>query len=359
MPLRTTPTGRRGCLSSCEGDFSFAVCFFARFNVVRRHDTPPCGTLPVESTRPHTSIKYIRSHIRVLHLALHRCHCTLRAHQSQSTGTRLVNERIEINRRNWNERTPIHAASEMYDIEGFKAGRMTLTDIEIDEIGPIKGKSLLHLQCHFGLDTMSWARLGATVTGVDLSDASIVLARELNEELGLDARFIRSNVYDLPKVLDEHFDIVYTALGALCWLPDLTRWGQIIARYLKPGGTFYMLDEHPTGRIFDAVQGPDGNHELKPTWSYFPDPEGILEEGERPTYTGSGTIDSPVYEWQHSLSEIVNSLIKVGLKLEFMHEFPFLFFQSSPLMRRDDGGWWRLDEYDGNIPFILSIKANR
>ena len=139
----------------------------------------------------------------------------------------------------------------MYNVEGFKAGRITLNDIEIEEIGAVEGKSLLHLQCHFGMDTMSWARLGAEATGVDLSDASIDLANELNAELGLGTRFIRSNVYDLPDVLDGEFDIVYTSLGALCWLPDLTRWGQVIARFLKPGGTFYVRDEHPAGRIFD------------------------------------------------------------------------------------------------------------
>ena len=268
-----------------------------------------------------------------------------------------MDERIEINRRNWNERTPIHAASGVYNVEGFKAGRITLTDIEIDEIGTVAGKSLLHLQCHFGMDTMSWARLGAEATGVDLSDASIDLANGLNNELGLGARFIRSNVYDLPEVLDEEFDVVYTALGALCWLPDLTHWAQVIARFLKPGGIFYMLDEHPAGRIFNSVTSVDGTEDLELRYAYFPDPKGLLEEGERNTYAGSGSITTPVYEWQHSISEIVNALIGAGLKLEFMHEFPFSFFQAQPQMCRSTDGWWRLGKYDGNIPFMLSIRA--
>ncbi len=272
---------------------------------------------------------------------------------------RAMDERIEINRRNWNERTPIHAGSEMYNVEGFKAGRITLTDIEIREIGSVAGKSLLHLQCHFGMDTMSWARLGADATGVDLSDASIDLANELNTELGLSARFIRSNVYDLPDLLDEEFDIVYTALGALCWLPDLTRWGQVIARFLKPGGTFYMLDEHPAGRIFESMQNTDGSHDLALRYSYFPNPEGLLEEGERNTYAGSESISTPVYEWQHSVSEIVNALIGAGLHIEFIHEFPFSFFQAQPQMHRCDDGWWHLEKYGGNIPFMLSIKATK
>ncbi len=268
-----------------------------------------------------------------------------------------LDERIETNRRNWNERTPIHAAADGYDIASFKAGRITLTDIEIEELGDVKGRSLLHLQCHFGLDTMSWARLGAAATGVDLSDAAIELAEELNTELGLGVRFIRANVYDLPEVLDAEFDIVYTALGALCWLPDLERWGQVIARFLKPGGVFYMLDEHPAGRIFAPVQSAEGVWDLRPERTYFHDPVGTLEEGERNSYAGSGTLKTPVYEWQHSMSDIVNALIGAGLKLEFVREYPSSFFQALPQMRRRDGGWWDLDRYDGNIPFMLSIKA--
>ena len=270
----------------------------------------------------------------------------------------MMDERIEINRHNWNERTPIHAASAMYDLEGFKAGRITLNDIETSEIGIVADKSLLHLQCHFGMDTMSWTRLGATATGVDLSDASIALAKELNDELGLNTRFVRSNLYNLPDVLYDQFDIVYTALGALCWLPDMTSWAEIIALYMKPGGMFYMLDEHPAGRIFDAVQNADGNYDLEPRYSYFPEPDGMLDEGPRNTYAGSASISTPVYEWQHSLSEIINALINAGLKIEFLHEFPFSFFQALPQMKKRKG-WWRLDRYDGNIPFLLSIKATK
>ena len=140
-----------------------------------------------------------------------------------------MEDKFETIRQNWNERTPIHAASSFYNVDGFKSGDITLTKTEIEEMGSVVGKSLLHLQCHFGMDTMSWSRLGANATGVDISDAAIELARELNDELGLDTRFIRSNIYELPEVLDEQFDIVYTAIGALCWLPDMTGWAKIVA----------------------------------------------------------------------------------------------------------------------------------
>ena len=267
-----------------------------------------------------------------------------------------MDEPFEVNRRNWNERTPIHAASDFYDVAGFKAGRITLSDIEIDEVGPVVGKSLLHLQCHFGLDTLSWARLGARATGVDLSDASIDLARQLNDELALDARFVRANVYDLPSLLDEEFDIVYTAIGAVGWLPDLVAWAHIVARYLKPGGTFYILDIHPMSLVFEPVPGADGGHELKPAHSYFPDPAGILEQGDRPTYAGTTTIKTPVYEWQHSLSEIVNAIIGAGLTIESLNEFPVAPYQAYPHMRYRDR-WWRLPDRHGTIPFLFSIRA--
>ena len=265
-------------------------------------------------------------------------------------------ERFKLTRRNWNERTPIHAASDFYDVAGFRTGRITLTDIETSELGPVDGKSILHVQCHFGMDTMSWARLGATATGVDISDAAIDLARELNDELGTGVRFIRSNVYDLPEVLDEQFDVVYTGVGAICWLPDLDAWAAVIARFLKPGGTFYMLDVHPMSLVFDAVQGPDGKTDLRPVYSYFPDPAGILDDGERPTYAGATPIRTPVYEWQHSLSEVVNALLRAGLTIEFLNEFPVAPYRAFPQMRHRDG-WWRLPERDGSIAFLFSIRA--
>ena len=268
-------------------------------------------------------------------------------------------EKFEIIRRNWNERTPIHAASKFYDVAGFKSGRITLTDIEIDEVGPVAGKSLLHLQCHFGMDTMSWARLAATVTGVDISDAAIELARQLNEELGLDARFVRANLYDLPTVLHEKFDIVYTALGALCWLPDLDTWAQVVANILKSGGMLYIFDGHPTSHIFESASMPDGGYQLKPAHSYFFDPEGIHYDGGGFTYTGSQTLESPSYEWQHSMSDILNAIVGAGLRIEWLHEFAVSGYRAFPQMNRHDDGWWRLDDAHGTIPFLFSIKATK
>ena len=168
-----------------------------------------------------------------------------------------MDERLLMNRRNWNERTPVHAATEFDDVDGFKAGRMTLHDVERREVGDVDRKTLLHLQCHFGLDTMSWARLGATATGVDFSDAAIDLAKSLNDDLELHTRFIQSDVYDLPDVLDEEFDVVFTSYGVLVGLPDLDRWASVIHRMLRPGGTFYVVDFHPFLDAFEVSESGD------------------------------------------------------------------------------------------------------
>ena len=265
----------------------------------------------------------------------------------------MLNEQLQVNRTNWNERTPVHAASAFYDIEGFKAGRMTLHDVELREMGDVSGKSLLHLQCHFGLDTMSWARLGAKATGIDLSDAAIDLARSLSQELKLDTRFIRSNIYDLPDVLDEQFDIVFTSYGVLCWLPDLDKWASVVANHLKPGGMFYIIDGHPAMNVFEESNAG----ELRPTYPYFH--KQFLWEGGEPSYAGSGIIESPVYEWHHSLGEIVTALIDAGLRIEFLHEFAFSTYRAYPMMTKCDDGLWRFPERNDSFPQLFSIKATK
>ena len=265
----------------------------------------------------------------------------------------MLDEQVQVNRTNWNERTPVHAASELYDVEGFKAGRMTLHDVELREVGDVSGKSLLHLQCHFGMDTMSWSRLGASATGVDLSDAAIGLARSLCGELNLDTRFICSNIYDLPDVLDEQFDVVFTSYGVLCWLPDLDKWASVVANHLKPGGTFYVIDGHPAMNVFEESDAG----ELQVTYPYFHTE--FLWEGGEPSYAGSGIIESPVYEWHHSLGEIVTALIDAGLRIEFLHEFAFSTYRAYPMMVKGDDGYWRFPKDNESFPQLFSIRATK
>ena len=265
----------------------------------------------------------------------------------------MLDEQLQVNRTNWNERTPVHAASEFYDVEGFKAGRMTLHDVERREVGDVSGKTLLHLQCHFGMDTMSWSRLGARATGVDLSDAAIELARSLCREVNLDTRFICSNVYDLPGVLDEQFDVVFTSYGVLCWLPDLDKWASVVASHLKTGGVFYIVDGHPAMNVFEESDAG----ELRVTYPYFHTE--FLWEGGEPSYAGSGIIESPVYEWHHSLGEIVTALIDAGLRIEFLHEFAFSTYRAYPMMTKGDDGYWRFPESNDSLPQLFSIRATK
>lgn len=263
-----------------------------------------------------------------------------------------MNEQIEQNRRAWNEMTPIHEHSAMYNVAGFKAGQSTLHPLQIAEVGDVRGKSLLHLQCHFGEDTLSWARLGAKVTGLDISDASIELAKRLAVELRIDARFVRSNLYDAPSVLRAQFDVVYTGLGALCWLPDLKRWAEIAASYVGPGGFLYIMEDHPIHDHLDYKQ----EHDLRFDPPYFnQDP---LREEESGSYADRDAHTVEVaYSYPHTLGDIVSTICAAGLRIEFLHEFPFGMFQRLSFSKQDGNGWWRLD--GDPLPLLFSLKATK
>ncbi|MBP1990996.1 class I SAM-dependent methyltransferase [Paenibacillus eucommiae] len=259
------------------------------------------------------------------------------------------------NQKNWNDRTKLHEKSSFYDLDTFISGRSSLLSVELNELGDLSGKSMLHLQCHFGQDTLSWARRGVKVTGVDFSDQAIQLARSLNETLQLDARFVCSDVYDIPQELpSEIFDVVYTSYGVLCWLPDLTRWAQIIYEMLKPGGIFYIAEQHPLADIFEVVEG-----QLKMTYSYF-DADAMKFESDSSYVESEIKLNNKVtYEWLHPLSKIVNALVDAGLKINYIHEFPFCMYEKFPgAMIQTEDGWWKLKEGD-SIPMLFSIQATK
>jgi len=265
-----------------------------------------------------------------------------------------MNKYLQANQRRWDELTLEHERSEFYDLAGFKAGKERLRSIELSELGNVEGKSLLHLQCHFGLDTLAWARRGALVTGVDFSQNAIDLARSLSDELNIPAQFYCTDIYDLPSILSGEFDIVFTSYGVLHGLPDLPRWGQIVARYLKPAGIFYIVEDHPFFRVFRAK--PDGEFKAERSYFFSEDPQRIETTGSYATEDkGSSGVS---YVWDHSLGEVINSLIEAGLRLEFLHEFPFAARAKFPFMQQGEDGWWRLPpNQHGVIPFLFSLQA--
>ena len=268
-----------------------------------------------------------------------------------------MNEYIEANRRHWNEITPVHVASEFYDVASFKAGESKLKSVELEELGDVRGKSLLHLQCHFGLDTLSWAREGAIVTGVDFSERAIDAARALAEECGIEARFLVSNIYELPEVLDGEFDIVFTSYGALTWLPDVARWAQIAAHFVRPGGTFYVVEFHPFAGTFDDE--PDMT-DLHVRYPYFPSGGPIRSEDDGTYADQDAKIENTLtYDFPHPVSEVLTSLIDAGLRVESFHEFPFSPYLVWPFTESISRKEWRLTKHDGCVPLLYSIKATK
>jgi 2-polyprenyl-3-methyl-5-hydroxy-6-metoxy-1,4-benzoquinol methylase len=260
-------------------------------------------------------------------------------------------EYFEANKHLWNQRTAVHKDSSFYNLAGFKAGENVLTPIELNEIGDVKGKKMLHLQCHFGMDSLNWARLGADVTGIDLSDEAIKEAKKLNDELGLNANFICCNVYDLKEHLDEKFDIVFTSYGVVGWLPDLNKWAKIISHYLKPGGIFYMAEFHPVVWMFDD----DFTH-IKYAYE---NQEVIVTENEG-TYTDrNAEIKGKEYSWNHSISEVLNALINAGLKIEMFNEHmysPYPCFRNTVESEKNE---WHIKGMEGKIPMVYSLRAKK
>lgn len=263
-------------------------------------------------------------------------------------------ERMEVNRRHWDEVTPLHAGSAMYDVERFKTGGLTLDELERGEVGEVTGKTLLHLQCHFGLDTLSWARLGARVTGMDYSPEAISAARKLATDCALDARFICCNLYDLPGQLTGEFDVVFTSYGVLCWLPDLREWARIAATYVKPGGFFYIAEFHPFAYVFD-----DEADRLRYRYPYF-EREALRFETDG-TYADKEArlLNRVTEEWNYRLGEVVSALIDAGLRLEFLHEHAFSVYEQFLFLEKDGRERWRFPGGGEPIPLMFSLRAQK
>ena len=269
---------------------------------------------------------------------------------------------VRANNELWDEWTQIHERSEFYNLDGFKrdAGDIRIGDYERDEIGDVNGLSLLHLQCHFGLDSLSWARLGATVTGADFSQAAVDLATKTAADVGLadQARFVRSDLFELPNVLDGDFDLVYTSNGVLGWMPDIRRWAKVVAHFVRPGGRFYITEIHPIANAFENEGVAPGELQLVyPYWEH----RAPLAFDNIGSYADP---DAPVsvpkeFGWDHGLGEIVTALIEAGLQIESLREYPFLQWKLDFLEQAPDGTWRMPESAKGELPLSFSLLARK
>lgn len=256
---------------------------------------------------------------------------------------------LNVNRNSWNLRTEAHLNSDFYANESFIAGRSSLNDIELELLGDLRGKSVLHLQCHFGQDTISLARLGAKATGVDLSDKAIDAARELAEKTGSDARFICCDVYSLPEHLDEQFDVVFTSYGTIGWLPDLEQWAKVVRRFLKPGGQFLIVEFHPFVWAFD-------NDFNTIAYNYFN--REAIHETQSGTYADrEAPIEIEYVSWNHPISEVINSLLAQGLSIKGFHEYDYSPYDCFSHTTESEPGKFCIEKFGRRLPLVYACLA--
>lgn len=258
---------------------------------------------------------------------------------------------LKKNKDAWNQKTAQHIHSEFYELDAFLAGKNVLREVELGLLGNIKGKKILHLQCHFGMDTLCLARMGAQVTGVDLSDQAIEQARKLNIDLKLDADFICCDLYSLPQHLTEEFDLVFTSYGTIGWLPDLDKWASIIQRYLKPKGKFVMVDFHPFIWTFDDDM-------QKISYDYFKTNE-IVEVTDGTYADRNAPIKTETISWNHSLDEILSSLLKNDLRLTHFGEYDYSPYTCFNNLEEREPGKFVFKHIPFRIPMMYSIIAEK
>lgn len=259
------------------------------------------------------------------------------------------NTYLQTNRRNWNQKASINFLSSYYDVTGFKQGKLALQSIERDGLGDVQGQDLLHLQCHFGLETLSLARLGARVVGVDFADKAVAYAESLAAELNIPGRFICSDIYDLPQALNDTFDIVFVSYGSLGWLPDLDRWADVIHHCLRPGGMLYVVDFHPI--LWMMEWGSTVVH------AYEGEGQPIAIGSPEAYADPSVQVDGVDYWWNHGVGGILNSLIERQLRIEDFTEYPYCTYNAAHMLTQGDDGHWSLDGVGRKYPILFTLKA--
>jgi SAM-dependent methyltransferase len=256
-----------------------------------------------------------------------------------------------VNKQTWNNKVDIHVASNFYNVTAFLKGKNSVPEIDLELLGDIKDKTILHLQCHFGQDTLSLARLGAKCTGVDLSDKAIEKAKQLNDELNLDAKFICSDVYETPNHINEKFDIVYTSYGTIGWLPDLDKWAKVISHFLKPNGKLIFVEFHPVVWMF--------NDDFTKIKYHYHNEKPIVEE-----YTGTyadknADIKTAYIGWNHSLSEVFQSLMNNGLQIENFEEYDYSNYNCFNETIEFEPNRFRIKHLKNKIPMMYSLVGRK
>lgn len=258
---------------------------------------------------------------------------------------------IALNKDSWNRRTEYHVKSEFYDMDNFLNGSSSLNPFELALLGDLNGKSVLHLQCHFGQDSISLSRMGANVVGVDLSDKAIDTAKQIALQTNSSAQFICCDIYDLPQHLDQQFDMVFTSYGTIGWLPDLNKWAGIISKYLKPGGQFVFVEFHPVVWMFD-------NDFEKVGYNYFN--TGALIETETGTYADrEADLEQEYVCWNHSLSEVMGSLIQNDLTIRSFEEYDYSPYNCFRHTIEFEPKKYRIAHLDNKIPMVYSLVATK
>lgn len=263
-----------------------------------------------------------------------------------------------LNQLSWDEKVDSHMTSSFYDVDGFRRGRDSLGPIEIAEIGDVSGQRIAHLQCHFGLDSLSLARRGGRVTGLDFSGAAVAAARRLANETRIDASFVEGNVYDAPDLLERGvWDLVFTSWGTITWLPDIDRWARVVAQLLAPGGRLYFLDAHPVAL---ALHQADPAAPIQPAYDYFHGLEPLEFEDEQGYADGEGRVTQVrTHEWIHPLGAMLTALGEAGLNLTTLREHDSVAWQLYPSAIRGEDGMWRLPREVPRIPLAITVEAEK
>jgi SAM-dependent methyltransferase len=258
---------------------------------------------------------------------------------------------IKLNRATWNKKVPVHLESEFYAHKAFLSGKSSLNEIELELLGDVKDKSILHLQCHFGQDTISLSRMGAAVTGIDFSDRAIDTARDITQTVGATTKFLCSDVYDLPNKMAQKFDIVFSSYGTIGWLPDIVRWAQVVSHFLKPGGHFVFVEFHPVIWMFDE-------HFKEITYSYFKRNE-IIESFEGTYAEPTAPIAQTTITWNHGLAEVLQALIDQGLSIEDFREYDYSPYDCFNGTVEVAPGKFRIATMGDKLPMLYGLKANK